>query len=97
MTTKSKAGRELDREIAILVLGGKPSRFPDVPYVYNEHGKDIWNPDDGPHYSTDVAAAGAVVERVIELNHPPLVIGRDKWRDDWSCCIGWNLLNCRRR
>lgn len=57
------AGRELDALIAEQVMGGNWSSIDYAPYIENL-----------PHYSTDIAAAWQVVERMQELRYS-LVIG----------------------
>lgn len=57
--------QEIDVLVAIHIFGGHKSPFPNVPYLFNAHGKDIWHPEDGPHYSTNITAAWTIVEKIV--------------------------------
>lgn len=67
-----EAGRELDALVAERVMGlakimvkGDFEEFP--MFVLPERKRAIWNAFHAPRYSTDIAAAWAVVERMREL------------------------------
>ena len=79
-----KAGRELDALIAEKVMGW---RLQAEPYT-------CWNLPDGdqriytPNFSTDIAAAWRVVEK---MRSPDFRLNRE---GDWVCCFGGTVAFC---
>jgi hypothetical protein len=79
-TTTMSAGRELDALIAEKVMGSVPCDkwrpFTAYPAQWVKDTGECYHaschpPQMGPpHYSTDIAAAWAVVERLVVLGHP---------------------------
>jgi len=67
-----KPGRELDALIAERVMGGRKIDDPGKPFGLGG----------APHYSTDIAAAWEVVERLCEL-WPETTISHDKPINEW--------------
>jgi len=66
-----KAGHDLDVLIAEKVMGyHRPTNNPTSLFLYDEHGEYAWDPEDGPHYSVNIADAWLVVEKMRE----------DRWR-----------------
>lgn len=78
----SRPGRDLDGIVALKVMGwtwsGKTAWSPSGSRNDIAHG-DAWL----PYYSTDIAAAWEVYERVLKLNN--FEVGYDTYREVWFC------------
>lgn len=79
-----KAGRELDRLIAEKVMHLPNIRNWDCGYVYGpEHGEDV------PRYSTDIAAAWQVVEKLTKSENIDLEIIPSAFHNECSVSVGF--------
>jgi len=92
-----EAGRELDALVAEKVMGWKPSMFSNYPWQLVPPDGDGSAVRQVPNYSTDIAAAWLVVERMCEF--PSYVsLGFGKWlqfRVDIATGAGREVMNSR--
>lgn len=77
-----KPGKELDALIAEKVTGWKPSGLLGKDHKYAV--KEFYEP---PHYSTDIAAAWEVVDKIAPLDDFRLAFRNGEWFAEFSSMI----------
>ena len=100
--TDLPAGRRLDAWIAEQVMGWKQvvvrqenPGVPDLPFQYGPHTQGQRPSEDHPysvvpHYSTDIAAAWEIVEKLRHDRFPFVSVGIDWYGKTWEARFGVN-------